>query len=85
MRIAASSGERTLVDLVQQRAQVAGEIVEGSARGHDVDEPEERRAQLGVAGREVQARVVERLQRVAGVGGKRLGELEADAPNLTSW
>ena len=70
---------RPLVDLVEERAQVTGEVVERAARRHHVDEAEQRRAQLGVARGELHRLVVQRLDRVAGGGRERIGELATDA------
>ena len=56
------------------------EVVERAARGHDVDEAEERRAQLVVAGRQPHRLAVERLHRVAGRG--REGGCEAAPDRL---
>jgi alkylhydroperoxidase family enzyme len=49
---------------------MAGEVVEAPARRHDVDEAEQRGAQLGVLGGEVHGAVVERAQRVAAGAGQ---------------
>ena len=61
-----------VVHLVQERAQVAGEVLERAARRYHVDEAVRRRAQLGVARRELHRLVVQRLHRVAGGRLKRI-------------
>ena len=73
---------RPLVDLVEQRGEVAGEGVERSARRDDVDEPEERRPELGVARSEIDRLVVDRPDRMVGVRRERLRQRAADAPGL---
>ena len=54
-----------VVDLAEERGQMAREVVEVAARGHDVDEAEQRGLELGVRGRQVHRLLVEHLQRVA--------------------
>ena len=54
-----------LLDLAEEAGEVAREVVERPAGGHDVDEPEQRRLELGVLRREVHRLLVDRLQRVA--------------------
>ena len=49
----------------QEAGQVARQVVEVAARGHDVDEAEQRGLELRVRGGEVHRLVVERLERVA--------------------
>src|SRR5436305_841310 len=79
--------------MAEQRAQALGGILAAYLRGvgtqdrraarrGDVDEPEQRRAELAVAGGEIQCPRVERPQRVAGAGGKRPGQLGADPTDL---
>ena len=63
--IATPTERRRLVDLAQEGGQVAREVVEVAARGHDVDEAKQRGLELGVRGRHVHRLVVEHLQRVA--------------------
>ena len=56
---------RAVVDLVEEAAEVAREVVERAAGGDDVDEAEQGGAQVGVLRGEVHRLVVDRLQRVA--------------------
>ena len=56
---------RRRVDLAEEAGQVPREVVEVAAGGHDVDEAEQRRLELGVLRGEVHRLLVERLQRVA--------------------
>ena len=53
---------RRLLDLAQEARQVRGEVVDVPAGGDDVDEAEQRRLELGVAGGHRHRLVVERLQ-----------------------
>ena len=63
-------------------AEVAGEVVERPARGRHVDEPEERRAQLGVARGQLHRALVDGLERVPRARGKRVRELAPDALDI---
>ena len=81
IRIAAAIGAARR-DLVQEAGQVPREVVERAARRHHVDEPEQRRAQLAVAGGELHRAGVERAHRVAGAGRERGRQLAADPPDL---
>ena len=61
------------LDLAEEAGQVAGEVVEVPAGGHDVHEPEQRGLQLGVLRGEVHRLLVERLEGIArdGHGGRQ--------------
>ena len=59
-------GRRRLLHLAQEAGQVAREVVERAAGGHDVDEAEQRRLELGVLRGELHRLGVRGLQRVAG-------------------
>ena len=69
---------RGVGDLAQELAQVAGEVVERTAGRRDVDEPEQRRAQLPVGRGQVHRPLVDRPERVAGARGKCRGQIGAD-------
>ncbi len=61
---------------------MAREIVERAARRNDVDEPEQRRPQLAVAGGELHRPGIERSERMPRAGRERRGEIAADLPDL---
>ena len=84
IRIAACSGGGARSrDLVEEAGEVAREVVEVAAGGDDVDEAEERGAQLGVLRGEVHRPVVERAQRLGpgrGQGGRQLARRRRGRP-----
>jgi hypothetical protein len=57
---------------------MAGEIVERTASGRDVDEPEQRGLELLVGGREIHGALVEGSQGMTGGRGERRCEVGAD-------
>ena len=73
---------RALVHLAQERAQVTGEILQRAAGRHDVDEPKQRRAKLGVSRGELHRLLVQRLDRMASRRRERVRELATDALDL---
>ena len=73
---------RAVVNLPGEGSEVLGEIVERVARRRDVDEPEERRAELGVLGREPHRALVDRSQRVPCGRWKAVDELTTDRADL---
>ena len=75
---------RAVVDLGEEAAQVPREVVEVAAGRHDVDEAEQRGAQLGVLGGQVHRLLVELLEGVARGGRERGGEVLADGEELGS-
>ena len=80
--IATPTGGGGSLDLAEEAGQVAREVVEVAAGGHDVDEAEQRRLELGVGGREVHRLVVERLQRVARASAAPPASLRPDLEQL---
>src|SRR5918998_1877029 len=62
--------------------EVAGQVVEVAARGHHVDEAEQRGLELGVARREVHRLVVERLQGAPRGGGHGVRQPPPDGEQL---
>ena len=68
--------------LGQEAGQMAGDVVERPAGGHDVDEPEQRGAQLLVARGELHRPGVERAHGMAGGRGECGGQLGADPADL---
>ena len=73
---------RAVVDLVEEAAEVAREVVERAAGGDDVDEAEQGRAEVGVLRGEVHRLVVDRLQRVAARPRQRRGEIAPDRDDV---
>ena len=73
---------RAVVDLLEEPAEVAREVVERAARGDDVDEAEQGCAQVGVLRGEVHRLVVHRLQRVAARPRQRRGEIAPDGDDV---
>jgi hypothetical protein len=73
---------RAVVDLVEEAAEVAREVVERAAGGDDVDEAEQRRPEVGVLRGEVHRLVVDRLQRVAARPRQRRGEIAPDRDDV---
>ena len=63
---------------------MAGEVVERAAGGDDVDEPEQRRPQLLIAGGELHRPRVQGAQRLAGARRERGGQGLADAAQLVA-
>ena len=61
---------------------MAGEIVQRPARGHHVDEPEQRRLELAIAGGKLHRARVQRAHRMPGARRKRGSDLAADAVDL---
>jgi hypothetical protein len=64
--------------VVEEGREVAREVVERPAGRHDVHEPEQRRTQLRVLGREVHRLAIERLERPPGERGEGRREIPAD-------
>ena len=75
---------RGVRNLLEEAGQMAREVVERAARRDDVDEPEQRRAQLAVARGELHRPRVERPHRMARGGRERGGQLGADPLDLGS-
>ena len=73
---------RRIVDVVEERRQMAREVVERAAGGHDVDEAKQRGAQLLVLGGELHRAVVERAQRSARTLRESGGEAPPDGLDL---
>ena len=73
---------RAVVHLPGEGREVLGEVVERAARGRHVDEPEERRAQLGVLGGDPHRALVDRPQRMPRGRRQAVDELATDRADL---